>query len=154
MKKKHTLPLTLSLAALAVATVVTTQCERAAGSSVATGDSSQKSKVERGKHLVENIAMCADCHSARLPSGEFDKGKWLQGSSLGFKPLMEMPWNPTAPAIAGLPSMPTNEQAIEFLMTGKRPSGAPVLPPMPPYRLKRDEAEAVVAYLRSLKPAA
>lgn len=154
MKKKLTLPLTLSLAALAVATVVTTQCERAAGSSVAVSDSSPESKVERGKHLVENIAMCADCHSARLPSGEFDKSKWLQGSPLGFKPLMEMPWSPAAPSIAGLPTLTTDEQAVEFLMTGKRPSGAPVLPPMPPYRLKRDEAEAVVAYLRSLKPAA
>nr|WP_218280320.1 cytochrome c [Verrucomicrobium spinosum] len=40
------------------------------------------------------------------------------------------------------------------MMTGKRPSGAPVMPPMPQIRLKRDEAEAVVAYLRSLKPAA
>lgn len=43
--------------------------------------------------------------------------------------------------------LPNGEQAIEFLMTGRRPSGIPVLPPMPPYRLTREEAGAVVAYL-------
>lgn len=153
--KKLTLPLTVGLVTLAAVTLATTQCERlAAGSSVTINDGSLQSKVERGKHLVENVAQCADCHSARLPSGEFDRSKWLQGAPLGFKPLVEMPWNPVAPPIAGLPTMTTDEQAVEFLMSGKRPSGAPVLPPMPPYRLKRDEAEAVVAYLRSLKKAA
>jgi hypothetical protein len=150
--KKLTLPITVGLAALTAATLATTQCERlTAGSSVTLHDGSLQSKVERGKHLVENIGLCADCHTARLPSGEFDKSKWLQGAPLGFKPLVEMPWNPVAPPIAGLPTMTTDEQAVEFLMNGKRPSGAPVLPPMPPYRFKRDEAEAVVAYLRSLK---
>lgn len=151
---KLTLPLSLTLAALAAATLATTQCERATGSQVNDAGAPPQSKIERGKHLVENVGLCADCHSARLPSGEFDMTKWLQGSPLGFKPLMEMPWNPLAPPLAGLPTLPEDEQAIEFLMTGKRPSGIPVLPPMPAYRFKRDEAEAVVAYLRSLKPAA
>lgn len=37
-------------------------------------------------------------------------------------------------------------------MTGAKPSGQQPLPPMPPYRLSKDEALAMVAYLRSLKP--
>ncbi len=110
------------------------------------------SQVEEGRRLVENVSMCADCHSPRLPTGEFDKARWLQGAPLGFKPLAEMPWMPYAPSLAGLPGY-TDEQAIKFLMTGERPSGAPVMPPMPPYRFNKTEATAVVAYLRSLKTA-
>lgn len=110
------------------------------------------SLLEKGRHLVENVSMCADCHSPRLPTGEFDRGRWLQGSPLGFKPLFEMPWMPIAPSLAGLPGY-TDEQAIKFFMTGERPGGAPVLPPMPAYRFNKDEAQAVLAYLRSLKPA-
>lgn len=96
--------------------------------------------------------MCADCHTPRLPTGEFDRSRWLQGSPLGFKPVAEMPWMPVAPPLAGLPGY-TDEQAIKFLMTGERPSGLPTLPPMPPYRFTKAEAAAVLAYLRSLKPA-
>jgi mono/diheme cytochrome c family protein len=105
-------------------------------------------RVERGRMLVENVAMCADCHSPRLPTGEFDRSRWLQGGPLGFKPAGEMPWAPVAPPIAGVPGY-TAEQAVEFLMTGQRPSGVPCLPPMPAYRLSAEDAADVVAYLKS-----
>ena len=112
------------------------------------------SLIERGKYLVESVGMCTDCHAPRLRTGEFDMTRYLMGTELPFKPTIPMPWVPVAPPIAGLPTLPTDEVAIEFMMTGKRPSGQPVLPPMPAIRLQRPEAEAVVAYLRSLKPAA
>ena len=109
-------------------------------------------RIERGRHLVENVAMCADCHTPRLASGAFDRARWLQGAPLGFAPVAEMPWAAVAPSIAGLPGV-TDEQGIQFFMTGQRPGGAKCLPPMPEYRLSREEAADVVAYLRSL-PAA
>ncbi|MEJ1973604.1 MAG: hypothetical protein WDM96_14425 [Lacunisphaera sp.] len=59
-------------------------------------------------------------------------------------------WAPAAPAIAGLEGF-TTEQAVKFLMTGERPSGVAPRPPMPEYRMNRDDAQAVVAYLKSLK---
>lgn len=108
--------------------------------------------IEKGRHLVDDVGLCADCHTPRLPTGEFDRSRWLHGAPLGFKPLFEMPWMPIAPPLAGLPGY-TDEQAIKFLVTGERPSGVPVLPPMPAYRFSKDEAAAVLAYLRSLKPA-
>jgi cytochrome c553 len=108
--------------------------------------------VERGRVLVENVAMCADCHSPRLQTGEFDRSRWLQGGPLGFKPLMEMPWAPFAPSIAGLPGL-TEEQGEVFFTTGRRPSGVPCLPPMPAYRFSKEDATDLVAYLKSL-PAA
>jgi hypothetical protein len=106
-------------------------------------------RVERGQHLVENVAMCADCHSPRLASGEFDRSRWLQGAPVPYKPLADTPWAPVAPAIAGLPGY-SEEQAVVLLMTGQRPGGKGCLPPMPAYRLSRDEALYVVAYLKSL----
>ena len=57
-------------------------------------------RIARGRHLVDNVALCADCHTPRLPGGQFDRARWLEGSPLGFKPLFEMPWSPVAPPIA------------------------------------------------------
>lgn len=107
--------------------------------------------VARGRHLVENVALCADCHSPRLPTGEFDRTRWLMGAPIGFKPLVEMPWVPVAPPLGGLPGY-TDEQAVRLLTTGQSATGRPILPPMPGFRLAEDEARAVVAYLRSLAP--
>ena len=119
---------------------------------VLTSAASPEDLIARGRHLVVNVSLCADCHTPRLPTGQFDETRSLQGAVLGFKPLADMPWMPFAPPIAGLPGY-TDEQAVTFLMTGSKPSGLQPLPPMPPYRLSKDEAVAMVAYLRSLKPA-
>ena len=110
---------------------------------------SPEQRVERGRNLVDKVAQCADCHTPRLADGQLDKTRWLQGAPLGFKPLMEMPWMPAAPGIAGLAGY-TEEQAIEFFMTGVRPNGTKCLPPMPEYRLSRGDAADIVAYLKSL----
>ncbi len=108
--------------------------------------------IERGRIFVHNTGMCIDCHSPRDEKGQFIEGKDLTGSVLAFAPTVPMPWAPAAPMIAGLEGF-TTEQAVKFLMTGERPSGTPPRPPMPAYRLNEDDAKAVVAYLRSLKPA-
>ena len=105
--------------------------------------------IAEGQRIVENVALCTDCHARRLPSGEFDRTHWLQGSVLAFQPLVKMPWSADAPAIAGLPGY-TDEKAMTLLTTGRLPSGEALRPPMPAYRLNESEAKAVVAYLRSL----
>ena len=110
----------------------------------------QESKVTRGKYLVERVAMCADCHSARNEKGEFIQARWLQGAKLDFAPTHPMPaWADYSPGIAGLPGF-TEAQAIRFLETGMAPNGGAARPPMPPYKMNRADAEAVVAYLKSL----
>jgi mono/diheme cytochrome c family protein len=111
----------------------------------------ERARVERGRYLVNSVGMCADCHSPRGQDGRFLEGKELAGTVLGCAPTVPMPWAPQAPGIAGLPAGYTAEDTIEFLMTGERPGGRPAaLPPMPPYRFERADAEAVTAYLRSL----
>ena len=107
-------------------------------------------KIERGKYIVHRMALCIDCHSPRNEKGGFIEGKHLTGSPLAFKPTVPMPWVPAAPALAGLPEGYKREDMIHYLMTGKRPTGAPTLPPMPEYRLNREDAEATTAYLESL----
>jgi hypothetical protein len=111
--------------------------------------------VERGEYLVHRVGMCIDCHSPRNEQGEFIATKHLTGSSLPFAPTVSMPWMPVAPGIAGLPPGFTEEETVRFLMTGERPNGRPAaLPPMPPYRFNRADAEAITAYLQSLRASA
>lgn len=105
--------------------------------------------INRGRYLVEGVGLCADCHTPRNEKGEFVTAHWLRGAPIGFTPAMPMPWAPVAPPIAGLPSM-TAEQAVKFLMEGKRPDGTMPRPPMPPYRLNEADARAMVAYLKSI----
>ena len=109
-------------------------------------------KIQHGRYLVEQVGMCADCHTPRDPKGEFIRAEWLQGEVTNFKPLTPMPWAPVAPGIAGLPLFPKDEQAVKFLETGTNTAGKLALAPMPQFRFNHEDAVAVVAYLRSLKP--
>ncbi len=122
------------------------------GSVVSAADQSDPPLIARGREFVFNTGMCIDCHSPRDEKGQFIEDKHLMGSVLAFAPTVPMPWAPAAPMIAGLEGF-TDAQAVKFLMTGERPGGVPPRPPMPAYRLHEDDAKAVVAYLRSLKPA-
>jgi mono/diheme cytochrome c family protein len=123
-----------------------------AGAASAFASESDSVLLARGRYLVENVGMCADCHSPRGAKGAFIPGKEFSGSPLGFAPTVPMPaWADTAPYIAGLPNY-TNEQAVKFLMTGERPTGAPIRPPMPEYRFNQADAEAIVAYLKTFAP--
>jgi mono/diheme cytochrome c family protein len=119
------------------------------GPAATTSDSS--AKIARGKHLVEGIGMCHDCHTPTGANGEPDMARALTGATLPFRPTIDIPWTDIAPAVAGLPTM-NDADAVRFFMTGDRPGGVPARPPMPRYKMAQDEAEAVVAYLRSLAP--
>ena len=109
-------------------------------------------RIERGRHLVQDVALCADCHTSRLPTGQFDQARWLQGAPIGFKPTVEMPWSLAAPPLAGLAHY-SDEHVRQVLTTGMRPDGSAPLPPMPAFHLSADEADAIIAYLRTV-PAA
>lgn len=108
--------------------------------------------IARGKYLVEQIGMCGDCHTPRNRKGEPMKERWLQGSTLDFKPAVPIPvWAEKSPNIAGLPGW-SKDAAIKFLMTGVAFNGLPARPPMPQFRYNQKDAEAIVTYLESLAP--
>ena len=108
--------------------------------------------VTRGKYIVEGVAMCGQCHTPRTSNGAPDRMKWLQGAALWLKPAMPIgDWPLDAPRIAGI--IPgTEEDMIRLLTTGIWRDGKPLRPPMPQFRMSRQDAEAVVAYLKSASP--
>lgn len=115
----------------------------------------QTNRAARGKYLVHNVAICGDCHSGRLANGEPDMAKLLKGSPLMFKPAVEIPnWSTLAPDLTpqGAIWKSWGEAGlVKFLQTGADPGGNKPNPPMPSYMLSRQDALAVVAYLKTLK---
>ena len=115
-----------------------------------TSSGTSSAKIARGKYLVENIGMCGDCHTPHDQKGEPVKEQWLKGTELPFKPAVPMPvWADKSVNIAGLPGW-EHDAAVKFLMTGIAYNGLPARPPMPQYRYSQQDAEAIVAYLKSL----
>ena len=112
-----------------------------------------KAQIERGKYLVVEVARCGDCHTPINEKGEPLQDRWLKGAVLPFKPTVTMPWAEQSVNIAGLPAGWKSQDAVTFLMTGKYQGQSP-LPPMPEYHVTKEDAEAMVAYLRSLASAA
>ena len=109
--------------------------------------------IARGKYLVESVGLCGDCHSPRNEKGEPIKGQELKGTTLGFKPTVPMPvWADKAANISGLPGW-EKDAAIKFMMTGVASNDLPARPPMPQYRFNVQDAQAIVAYLKSLERA-
>jgi len=119
--------------------------------SAAPGAGKSQAQIARGEYLVKAVGMCADCHTPFNTMGGYVMDRWMQGKKLEFGPLIPFPiWADTSPNIAGLPGW-DRQKAIEFFMTGLAPNGQPARPPMPAYKMNRADAEAVVAYLQSLK---
>jgi len=133
----------------AVAAVI---CTVALNSNAGSGKSPDKSAlVAHGEYLVKEIGQCADCHTPMNEMGQYVQDKWLQGTKLTFAPTVPVPgWADTSANIAGLPGW-DHAKAVQFFMTGLAPNGQPARPPMPAYHMNKADAEAVVAYLESLK---
>ncbi len=135
-----------------IAIVVGACCFVAAYTALAAGKPPNKQQITHGEYLVKAIGQCGECHTPMDQKGEFVQGKWLQGTKLDFAPTAPVPnWADTSSNIAGLQGW-DHEKAIQFFMTGLAPNGQPARPPMPQYHMNRADAEAVVAYLESLKP--
>ena len=108
-------------------------------------------QVARGAYLVNNVAMCVQCHTPRDASGDLERTRLLEGAPMPVQsPFSSKKWAFRAPAIAGLPGWNT-EDVVSLLTTGRRLNGYMPNPPMPPFRMSREDAEAVVAYLHSLR---
>lgn len=101
--------------------------------------------VERGKYLVEEVAKCGDCHTPKGLDGKPDFSKLLKG--------VPSP-NSATPDITASGRLWASWKAegfYNFLRTGMEPSGRQAAHPMPPYKLRADDAGALVEYLKTLK---
>jgi hypothetical protein len=78
--------------------------------------------------------------------------RYLEGAPIPVNrpPYPNMKWAVKAPGIAGLIGY-TKQQGIRLLTEGITSDGRIPNPPMPPFRLTRSDAEAVVDYLKSLQ---
>ena len=118
---------------------------------VATAQAAGGGDVARGKYIVEDVAMCGNCHTPRLPDGELDRSRWLAGAPVPYLPAQPTSdWPIQAPRLAGSPPA-TTAGMITLLTTAAWTDGKPLRNPMPHFHMTRSDAEAVVAYLRALR---
>jgi len=109
------------------------------------------SRGKYGKYIVDHVAMCIQCHTPRNEQGDLLLSQYLTGAPVPVeRPQYAGKWALRAPAIVGFPGY-TKEQGLRLMMEGVARDGRTPSPPMPPFRMKREDAEAVVAYLQSLK---
>jgi mono/diheme cytochrome c family protein len=118
--------------------------------------SAAETQVERGKYLV-TIAGCETCHTPGALIGKPDAKRTLAGSEVGFgipSVGVFVGGNLTPDKETGLGGW-TTEQVIAAITKGVMPNGRKLFPvmPWPQYaRLSSQDAEAIVAYLKSLLP--
>jgi len=109
------------------------------------------SAVSRGQYLVEDVAMCGTCHTPRHSNGSLDRSQWLAGAPVPYQPSQATTdWPTLAPRIAGLPPA-SNDGMVTLLTTGVWITGKQLREPMPKFHMTKADAEAVVAYLKSVK---
>jgi mono/diheme cytochrome c family protein len=136
------LVLSMVLVAMAQANKAATQAQ------TTTANSAQ---IARGKYIVNDVAMCTMCHSPRTASGDIDQTKLLMGAPTFLRPAQPMAdWPNICPRIGGTPPG-TDQEMVTLLTTGIWKTGQPLRQPMPQFRMTKEDAEAVVAYLKSLK---
>lgn len=125
-----------------------------AASVLSGGAALAETPVERGSYLVNTILTCGNCHSPKGPPQAI-AGKDFSGGLSWDEP----PFKVTAPNITpdketGIGNY-TDAQLKAVLRKGVKPSGVPVAMVMPSgfYEIMTErDMNAVVAYLRSLKP--
>ncbi|WP_175517015.1 c-type cytochrome [Planctomicrobium piriforme] len=109
-------------------------------------------KVERGKYLAHDVALCVYCHSARTIDGQIIKTELFQGAPVPVpSPFPNQEWASKAPNLMSIAEVWGEKDLVKFLQTGIPPRGAPPRLPMPPFRMNEEDASAVAAYLRSLR---
>jgi mono/diheme cytochrome c family protein len=114
------------------------------------GRSSHATLIERGKYIVEGVAGCGYCHTPRDKDGNPDRSRWLEGAPVFYEPARPVEgWANTVPRLAGLPPG-SDAELITLLTTSVSRTGKAPRWPMPRFYMTRTDAEAVVAYLKSL----
>ena len=138
---------------LSLAIVIVSGYPQADSQTIPTAKSAaHQNQIARGSYIVNDVAMCGMCHTPRIDSGELDTSRPLAGGAVWLLPAHPTAdWPLKAPRLAGTPPA-SDQDKVRLLMTGVWTNGAHLRPPMPQFRMDRQDAEAVVAYLRSLRP--
>jgi Cytochrome c len=107
--------------------------------------------VEHGRYLVENVAMCVECHSQRDDAGNIIDSERFQGGPVPVRPPWPNDWALRAPRNRGLPGY-DDDQAMRLLTQGAiGRDGIQLKPPMPRFRMSKQDAADVIAFMRSMR---
>lgn len=112
--------------------------------------------IQHGEYLAK-IMDCTGCHTTGALTGQPDAAMHLAGSAVGFEipgVAIVYPPNLTPDPETGLGRW-SAEDMIKAIRLGIRPDGRQLIPvmPYPSYSALTDEdAAALVAYLKSIKP--
>ncbi|MEM9558162.1 MAG: c-type cytochrome [Acidobacteriota bacterium] len=106
--------------------------------------------VQRGRYLVA-LANCGQCHTPRNADGDLLNDQWLEGAPVpSVTPQGYPQWAYKAPRIAGLPQH-TDAEFVTLMTTGINRDGKKTMAPMPEFRLSKEDAETIAAYLRAVR---
>lgn len=111
--------------------------------------------IERGRYLVEHVALCIDCHTPRNFMGVPNRSLYLAGAKTG--PLGEEIPNITPDKATGIGNW-SREDIAELLLTGTKPDADTVEGLMAEVieagfkNMKREDALAIADYLKSVPP--
>ncbi len=116
-------------------------------------------RIERGKYLANNVAVCVDCHSKRdfsLFAGPIDSSRIGSGGekfdkSIGFPGTVYVP-NITPVNLKNW----SDGEIFRAITCGVKKDGSAIFPIMPwSYysKMDREDVYDIIAYLRTLKPA-
>jgi mono/diheme cytochrome c family protein len=108
-------------------------------------------KIERGRYIANDVAMCVLCHSPRTINGQIIRTEVFLGAPIPVpSPFPEQEWAVKAPNLRSVAEIWGEEDLAKFLQTGIPPRGIAPRMPMPPFRMNAEDAAAVAAYLKSL----
>ncbi len=110
--------------------------------------------VERGSYLVNTIMTCGNCHTPKGPNGDIADKAFSGGLSWDEPPFKVTAANITPDKDTGIGTW-SDADIKKLLRTGLRPNGVPIASVMPTgfYDIITDsDLDAIVAYLRTLKP--
>lgn len=115
-------------------------------------------RIERGKYLANNVALCIDCHSTRdftkfsgpVKPGTEGMGGSVFGEEMGLPGTI--PVKNITPAALGTWS---DGEIIRALTSGLNKDGESLFPIMPYenyHTMSEEDLYSVIAYIRTLKP--
>jgi len=110
--------------------------------------------IKRGDYLVNGLLTCGNCHTPKGPTGDIKDKAFSGGLSWDEPPFKVTASNITQDKETGIGSW-SDADIKKVLRTGVRPNGTPVAMVMPSsfYQIMSErDIDAVVAYLRTIKP--
>jgi mono/diheme cytochrome c family protein len=120
------------------------------------GGANAQSPVERGAYLVNTIMTCGNCHTPKGPPAAVAGKDFSGGLSWDEAPFKVTASNITQDKETGIGAW-SDAEIKTLLRTGKRPNGVQIAEVMPTAFygiITESDLDAIVAYLRTVKPVA